>query len=505
MKFIRNQDKNNPSNMSAARMEVDDYLMMVKSIMGGITAMREGRETYLPKFESEEFLSYDKRVDNACMTNVFADIVENISQKPFKEKTTLTEDSTEVLTEFAEDLDGRQTNLHSWAAMMFESALVDDMTWTLIDYTQGIPEGASVAEERAMGARPIWVHYLSCDVLAVYSEVVAGKEQLTEVRLRETDLEHDGFAEKEVQYIRVFRHPPGQAQPTWELWKEKVDGHAAADGWEIAVPPTTLNIDVIPMVPVIFGRRRSTSWIVKPPLRDAAHLQVELYQKENGLKNVRNYTAYPMLAANGMEPAVGEDGEPQEIITGPNAVLYGGTSDQGGGSWAYLEPAGHSLTFLRDDIKDTIKEMRELGRQPLTAQSGNLTVITTAFAAQKGNTAIQAWVRMLEESLERMFEITAKWLNMGDYKAEVSVYDDFDLGLGDDASFEQVLKLAAPPEPLISRPAVLEEAKRRGIIRATYDIEEDLEELLKQYETMEQEQEPELEPAPAPQPAPVIE
>jgi hypothetical protein len=75
-----------------------------------------------------------------------------------------------------------------------------------------------------------------------------------------------------------------------------------------------------------------------------------------------------------------------------------------------IEPDATSLKFLAEEIEKTIQQMRELGRQPLTAQTGNLTVVTTQFAAQKGNSAIQAWALNLKDAMENALRYTAMWL-----------------------------------------------------------------------------------------------
>lgn len=472
-----------PSKQSGDREAMQPYLKMIAAIMGGLKTVREAGQEYLPKFEAETEKSYRWRLKNARLTNIFADIIKDLSMRPFETPVQLSEDTTQQLKDFAEDVDERGNDLTTFAEMLFEFALQDGIVWVLVDYTKGVGEGATMAEEREVGARPFWAYYRAADVLAVYTERVAGMERVVQARLREVSVERDGFEEKTVERVRVFRHE-GTARPEWELWrktekKTSAGQNAGPDEWAIEEGPYTLDIDVIPLVPIIFGDRRGTGWFVDPPLRDAAYLQIELYQQENALKNIRTYTAFPMLAANGMSVPLDEDGKPKEMVTGPNAVLWSnqGIAGSAAGSWAYVEPTGESLKFLREDIKDTIKELRELGRQPLTAYSGNLTVITTAVAAKKGNSAIQAWAGMLKNGLLNCFEMTAMWLTMAEYKADVMVHDDIDLGIGDDSTFKDVLEMAKEPEPFISREALIDEAKRRGVLSSTYDAEKDLERL----------------------------
>lgn len=474
--------KKDPSNPSSDHAAMAPYWRMVASIMAGVRGMRAGAEAYLPKFEAESSETYKRRLGQARMTNIFADVIYNLAVRPFEQPVQLGEDTTQQLKDFAEDVDGTGDDLTMFAARVFRHALEDGITWILSDHTKAVDLGRppTVAEEREMGARPLWAEYRAADVLAVYSERVKGEERFTEVRLRETSVERVGFEEKTVERVRILRHDEGAA-PTWELWRKKESAAGTADQkvvgeeWEQEEGPHEYEgIDVIPLVPIVFGHRQGNGWLVDPPLRDAAYLQLELYQQENGLKNVRNFTAYPMLAGNGIEPEQGEDGKPKEIVVGPRSVLFTGEGE-GTRSWGYVEPAGSSLRFLRDDIKDTIRDLRELGRQPLSLDTGNITVIATAALTQKNNSAIQAWAGFLGHGLERALELTADWLNIEDPQITVSVYADFDLGYGGDSAFANVLTMGTGSDPLISREAVLHEAVRRGILSSNYDPETDLE------------------------------
>lgn len=476
--------KNDPSTMSGDRRAMEDYLQMVGSIMEGVGGMRRAGTKYLPQWEKESDQSYERRRRLARMTNVFADIVDTQSLKPFDEKWSIERESTKELIEFAEDVDGRGSAVHEFAHGLFRQAMVDGFTWIMVDYTTGIPRGATLAQERELGARPIWVHYHAADVLAVYSARIKGIEQIVEIRFAETTVERDGFAEKERERVRVLRRPMMEdgeyGPPEWELWRKKeTQQSAAADKvigaeWELETGPHPLDIDVIPCVPVIFGQRKAPGWQIDAPLKNAAHLQIELYQQENGLKHIRTQTAYPMLAANGMSKD-----DNTEIVVGPSSILWGGGGPDGKGEWAYVEPAGGSLTFLQNDISVTVQQLRELGRQLLTQPAPNLTVVSAASATQKANIAIHAWVLMLKHTLQGAFGMTAKWLDLKDWKVEIMAHTEFDIGYSE-SDVSHLIKMAMPDgdaEPLISREAFLVEMKRRGVLHDGYDPEKDLEKL----------------------------
>lgn len=480
-KFISNEE-DGPNAKSIDYMAMENFWHQVTTVLGGTHMIRMNAEMYLPKHENELDADYNERKRVSKFTNVYRDIVENLSQRPFAKEVKFDEDAGEWLEEFGEDVDGRGNSLHSFAGDVFFHGINYAVEWILVDYTSDVPLNATREQERQMGVRPYWVQYRAEDVIFVESEIINGREQFTHVRLKEQRRVRDGWKQEIKDCIRVFNREPlvdgegnvtGYGPPTYEVWI-KMKNKVGVEEWVQTTPPALMTIDEIPLVPFIAGRRKGGTWQFHAPMEDACDLQIELFQQESALKHIKTLAAFPMLAANGISPPVGEDGQPEVVRVSPQTVLYAppeGVSGNGG-EWKFIEPSSESLRFLADDIKDTIRELRELGRQPLTAQSGNLTVVTTAFAAQKGNSAIQAWALNLKIALENCVWYTGKWVKQ-ELEADVIIDTDFDIGFGDDASFEFVLKLRDKGD--ISREAELVEAKRRGILNADYDSDEDLE------------------------------
>lgn len=479
-------DKDKPDQMSGDRAAMDGYFRKVEAVLGGIEAMKAAGEAYLPKFRKESDERYADRLGHAEMTNVFQDILENLAQRPFAKPVKVTDGTLpKEMEAFVEDVDSRGNNLHVFAGEMFYNAIGYSIDWLLIDYTKGVGPNASKAEERAAGARPYWVRYSALDVIAAYSRQIKGKEQFYHVRLREPAMERDGYKEEARERIRVFNRPmisPGvYGPPEWELF-EKQKTAASKEEW-VAIDGGVLTIDEIPLVPFLTGRRKGGTWQTHPPMKSAIELQLKLYRQETGLAYTETLTAFPMLSTEA-SPQYDQAGNPAPITVGPQSILWGG-------NWAFVEPSGDSLKYLESRIDTTKKDIRELGRQPLTSQSGNLTVITTAVAAEKGNAAIQAWALNLSDALERAMEITTKWLKI-DAEPVVVVDTDFDLAWDDSDSFTHVRELQN--SGLISREATLHEAKRRRILDPDYDADEDAEKLLAEIESG-MEDDPPVDPA----------
>lgn len=482
---------NSPDNTSTDYDLMEPYWDMVDTILAGTQAMRAAGKKYLPQFPGESDEKYTYRRENARLTNIYRDIVENLAAKPMAKEVGLVDGSaSDRMKELAEDIDGAGNNLHVFASKVMFDGINRAVDWIFVDF----PKTRTVltqAQEQAQGIRPYWVHISARQMLAVYSARIGGSEQFVHARWREYDTRQEGFQEVTVERIRVVGREPTEIEtedggteivwgpPTFTVYEQVVRGtssSAKAASWEI-VDEGPITLGVVPLVPFIAGRRIGNSWVFLPALQDCAYLQIEHYQQETSLKSIKELTAFPMLSANGVEPAT-------EVVTkangeritkivdapvGPGAVLYAPPTKEGVvGSWQFIEISATSLQFLSSDIKNTEQQMRELGRQPLTAQTGNLTVITTAYAADKANSVAQAWTLNLKDALEQAFVYTGMWMN-DPSSPEVSIDVNFDIGVEEDRGPDQVLKMRESGD--LSQRTMWSEMQRYGVLSAEFDAE----------------------------------
>jgi len=467
-----------PNEPSSDWKAMAPFWAMVEVIMGGAPSMRKAGEAYLPKFPNETKPDYDYRCKNAKFTNIYRDIVENLAAKPFAKEVGLVDGkASQSVTELIEDIDGQGNHLHVFAANLFFQGINDAVDWIFVDKPP-VPAGATVADEQNLGARPYWVRVPAKRMLAVYSAVIGGKEEFVSVRIHEPETVRSGYGETTINRVRELirdQLPNGSYGPArFILWEEQATTDGKTD-W-VVVQEGPIAIGVIAVVPFITGRRKEGSWQFVPPMQDAAFLQVEHYQQETNLKSIKEQACFPMLAGNGVTPPTAADGSPAMVPVGPKSVLFAPPAGDGNhGEWDFIEPSAASLTFLAKDVEATEKQLRELGRQPLTAQTGNLTVVTTAFAAQKGNSAIQAWCLNLKDALEEALRLTCLWLGDSS-KPEVAVYTDFSIDMESDKAPDFLLKMHE--RHVISRKALIVEAKRRAFLSPEYDEEADMAEIL---------------------------
>lgn len=462
------------SKDSAAMLE---YWDLSDAIVDGIAALRAEGTKYLPKFADEDEGSYQSRLKLTKLTNIYRDTVEGLASKPFEEECSIGEDDNnlppEQITEFAENVDGSGNNLTAFSAATFFNGINSAIDWIFVDMPKADPNIRSIADANRVGLRPYWSHVLGRNILDVQSSVVGGNEVLTLIKI---------FEPGAPDHIREFtRNDNGSI--TWSLYEKRDQWRDYELGGRTQFYPIdegTLTIDVIPLVPFTTGRRDGRSWRFFPAMRDAADLQIELYQQESALKWIKTLSAYPMLSGNGVKPDVDEQGHPKKLAIGPARVLYAPPNGDGQhGEWLYVQPDAGVLTFLSTDVESTIKELRELGRQPLTAQSGNLTVITTAVAAGKAKSAVKAWALNLKNALENALVITCKFMGIktDTYDPVVSVYTEFDDFLeGKDLD----ALAAARASKDISQETYWFELRRRSVLSPEFDPKVERERLLEE-------------------------
>jgi hypothetical protein len=472
-----------------------DYWRKIRDMTNGTDAMRAARETYLPRFEGETDPQYNLRVGFAVYTDIYGDIVENLADKPFAKEVAIV-DGSQHIKDLCEDIDGQGNNLHNFASTYFRNGIDYGIDWIYVDYTRmdptikdanGNSRRMSVTEERNSGARPYWIRVPATEMIAVYSATVDGEEEIVHARMIEFYTERNGWSEIDVVQVRELNRDPvyndlgnviGYDAAYFRIWQQKdqrvqigTSGRfrLARNVWTV-IDEGPIAIGMIPIVPLIIGERKGTSWQIIPAMKRVAYLQLDYYEEENGLKNIKGLTAYPMLTASGITPEKNADGTVVKAPVGPRAVLYGPATETGPGVWNFIEPQATSLTFLRAELEKKEKNMRELGRQPLTQSSGQLTTSTSDMAALKGMSAVQRWALRLKDALENALLLTAMWLNES-VEPTVNVSADFDTGDPQDNGMSDVQAMRDKGD--LSRKTLWFEAQRRKVLSEDFDPDEE--------------------------------
>jgi len=450
------------------------YWTMVDDIVEGYDAIKSATDKYLPRFPDEENKDYQTRLENTKFTNIYRDVLEALSTKPFEDEVKLIggEERNPVnITEFIEDVDGAGNNLTVFSSLTFFNGINSAIDWIMVDYPNvDTSKVRNQKQQKEAGIRPFWSHVLAKNVLEVRTQITATKEVITYFRMFEPA--HGGKKDS----VRVFKRSE-EGVVTWELFEHNDKAQNEKDMFTL-IDSGNISIGIIPFVPFSTGRRDGKTFKFYPAMRDAADLQIVLYRNESALEFIKTMAGYPMLAANGMRPEKESDGKTNKKLgIGPMKVLYGVPDGAGNhGEWKFIEPNANSMEFLQKNIAMTKQDLRELGRQPLTALSSQLTTVTTSVAAGKARSAVTAWALQLKDALENALVLTALWMGDTTYDPQVHVFTGFDNVLDDGKDLDALN--AARDRGDLSQETYLLEYKRRKILSPEFNFEDEKTKLL---------------------------
>jgi len=487
-----------PDTRSSAYQRMAPDWELIGHIRDGARCMRAAGRTYLPQYEGESDAEYERRRKKAPWRPEFVDALRTLASKPFGKEVSLQEGASDQVKTLSEDIDQRGNSLTAFSRHVFETAIANGFHGILVDYPT-ISPSATLADERSIGARPYWVSLPATSIIALYTAMIDGKETPVHVRIRECTVEPDGFGEREVERIRVFDRqrietmdPATQVvsvtygPATWMLFEsqEVADANGKMQVQFVQVSSGLVNRGGKTDIPLklFYTGERKGDGLVKPPLIDLANMQVELYQAMSREDEILDFAGSPMLSGNGFNPP----GEGEATVqVGPKRVLWAPPGDGVQTSWSYIQPDAANLKEIRDKTASIIDDMRRLGMQPMTQQkSGNPTATGQSIEAAKAQSTVTAWALDFKDVLEQAFVFTTEWLG-SPAEVEVSIDTDFNVLATDAAQLNSLEK--ARDRKDISHKTYLDEQKRRGILRADLDVEDEIEAVAEETAALEPE------------------
>ena len=333
-------------------------------------------------------------------------------------------------------------------------------------------EGRTLADDRAERRRPYWLLIKPENMIFAAAEVVntpdGTKEVLTHVRIAEEITEQVGFAEVIKKRIRILE--PG----LFEVWEFQEDANSKDEEWKIIESGFT-GIDFIPIV--TFYSDRQGLMLSKPPLEDLAHLNIRHWQSTADQINVLTVARFPIMAVAGAHDQGGST-----MAIGPRQLM--GTRDPNG-RFYYVEHTGKSIEAGEKDLLTLEEQMSSYGSEFLRrkpSKPGNPETATgRALDSAEATSPLQDMVVRFIDSVNTALKITAIWLNM-DEGGTVTITTDFGPEKVEAPDIEGLLQMRKNRD--ISRVAVIEEAKRRGLLAEDFNEEEDLTQLLGEVDSL---------------------
>ena len=420
---------------------------VITALRGGTAAMRAAGRTYLPQQPRELNEDYAYRLATATLFPAFMRTVDVMAGKPFSKEATLSDDTPEQIKELADDIDGAGRSLHAFCASVMErSAMSYGIGGILVDYTRTEGRALTQADARAIGARPYWVHITEDQILGWKTQVVDGREVLTQLRLSEAAKVDDGeYGTKTVNRVRVLR--PG----SFELWQE-----SDTSGKYVLVDQGTTTLSVIPFAP-IHGIRVSMME-GRPPLLDLAYDNVKHWQQQSDQDDSARYSRKRLLVFSGIE-----EGDLSSVTAASSAAL---TFTSPNAKVEVVQGSAESVTVGRTELDALENQMVRAGAELLVSREGQRTATEAANDAEANKSVLQRITENFEDSVDNALQFTAMWLGLPE-GGNIQLFKDFAAYTLGEAAATMLVSLHGAG--VITKQTVIRESQRRGILSPDID------------------------------------
>lgn len=426
-----------------------------RALMGGTTAMRAARTTYLPQFAKESKQAYDVRLAASWLFNGYRKTVKDMTGRVFAKPVEISE-GDDRLKEWSDNIDMQGRDLSTFARQVFEDGLSGPgISYIMVDAP---PRQGTVtqAQAQAQNLRPYLVSLRVEDILGWRAETIANVTTLTQIRIAEKITERDAtdeFKETSVDQIRVLDRTDAGVQT--RLYRRS----AQNKGWELFGDPT-VNADIREITVIPFYANRTGFFTGEPMLDDLADINIAHWQSQSDQRNILHYARVPILFGAGM------DAKASITIGATEAVM----ATDANAKLAWVEHSGAAIGAGRQDLKDLEFQMETFGLQLLTAKMGAQTATGEALDANKETSQLAMTADALKDALEQALE----WMGLyGGFDAPVEVEVNKDFGVSFMTAQEVTALLSAVKDGALSRETFLKELIRRGVLRSELDPDEE--------------------------------
>ncbi|MDE2454399.1 MAG: DUF4055 domain-containing protein, partial [Burkholderiales bacterium] len=406
---------------------------MIATLLAGTGAMRAAGTQYLPKHPAESEDAYRYRVQVSTLYNGLRRTIETLAGKPFSEPIKLGDNVPDPLVEWADDIDLQGRDLHAFAHAVFAAALADGLSHILVEYPQTTP-GATLADKKAGGVRPYFLHIRQSQILGWRAERINGVETLTQLRIMETVTEPDGqWLNRQVAQVRVL-------EPTaWTTFRQN-----DLKEW-VQYQAGIVTLGAIPLATIYADRANFMQG--RPPLLDLAYMNIEHWQSSSDQSNILHVARVPILFASGFVEGT--------LKIGAGAAV---TNDDPTAKLSYVEHTGAAISAGRESLKDLEERMSLMGAQLLVKKPGARTATEKAIDSADADSALSLMVRTLEDALEYALQFAADWEAIGP-AGEVECTGE----IGGVEDMDETALMRAKELGILSAETVFAELQRRGL------------------------------------------
>jgi hypothetical protein len=419
-----------------------DWAVMA-AVTRGTNYLRDLSETYLPQEPREDEDAYQTRVDRSVLSPYTSRLIETAAGAILRKPIHIEGD--QYWLDLAQNIDGLGSNINEYARRALVSSLTYGHSAILVDY----PAAAAVlnlAEERALGRRPYFVHVDAPQIWGWRKEPVTNR--LLQVRIHDYDVRPlNDFGEEQVEEMRVIY--PGRYD-LYTLGQDVVE-FTSSGGYSLTE---------IPLVPIYSNRRGLL--ISQPPLLDIANLNITHYQRQADLIHALHIAAMPTLVLEGWDDTTGS------ATMGVNYAI----AMQPGNKAYYVQADATSFDAQMAELESLASQMSTLG---VTKLFGQKFVAESAEAKRidqaQSNSVLSIISQELESALNQAFAFAAQYVGME--PPEITIDRDFDYYrlIGQDVAVLTQLNASGK----ISDAMLLEILRRGEVLPDNINIEDELE------------------------------
>ena len=359
-----------------------DWKVMA-AVTNGTNYIRDLADLYLPQEPREDDDAWQTRINRSVLSPYTSRLIETAAGAVLRKPIHIEGDP--YWSEIAQNIDGIGSNMNEYARRALVSSLTYGHSAILVDFPAAT-EARNLAEERAMGRRPYFVHI---DAPQIWGWRKDSTNRLVQIRLHDYEYRPlNDFGEEQVEVMRVLY--PGRYD-LYTLGQETVS-FEKSNGY---------SLNTIPVVPIYSNRRNVL--VSQPPLLDIANLNITHYQRQSDLIHALHIAAMPTLVLEGVSQ------DSSEATIGVNYALG-------------MEP-GHKAYYVQSDATSFDAQMNEL--QSLEAQMSTLGITKLfgqKFVAEsaeakridqaQSNSVLAIISQELESSLNQAFKLAAEYVGM---------------------------------------------------------------------------------------------
>jgi hypothetical protein len=421
-----------------------DWSVMA-AVTKGTSYLRDMAETYLPQEPREDNDAYETRVDRSVLSPYTSRLIETAAGAILRKPIHIEGDP--YWLELAKNIDGIGSNINEYARRALVSSLTYGHSAILVDYPAAA-NALNLAEERAMGRRPYFVHVDAPQIWGWRKE--SGTNRLLQVRIHDYDVRPlNEFGEEQVEEMRVIY--PGRYD-LYTLGRSTDTVEFTESGG--------YSLDEIPLVPIYSNRRGVL--VSQPPLLDIANLNITHYQRQADLIHALHIAAMPTLVLEGWDDTTGS------ATMGVNYAI----AMQPGNKAYYVQADATSFDAQMQELQSLEGQMSTLG---VTKLFGQKFVAESAEAKRidqaQSNSVLSIISQELESALNQAFSFAAQYV--GIEPPEITIDRDFDYYrlIGQDVSVLAQLNQMGK----ISDSMLLEILRRGEVLPDNINIEDEVE------------------------------